>query len=73
MSLLVRPTVGLKNKLYDNRSTFYNIYFQVMESKFGIVLGGEVRGNFPSDEPYINVYLAKAFSLSKLADLFAGK
>lgn len=50
----------------------WEITYEVEASKSGIKLGGEVRG-FMDREPEILVYLAKEFTVEKLADLISTK
>lgn len=55
--------------------TYYRGYYcfrvQVLDPKYNINLGGEVRGYYNQPTPYIGVYLSKSFGLNKLQDIFS--
>jgi len=60
--------------LTDGGHGFYLVQFLLHERSLGLRLGGEIQGLFKAEgnEPVISVFLAKAFSLRRLAD-FIGK
>ncbi len=66
----------------NKNGSYYLTHFEVAERKYGIKLGGEIRGlrrpkNYnelhPLEkrgyEPYSNIYIAKIFKFSKISDL----
>jgi hypothetical protein len=68
----------------DKNGFYYLTHFEVAERKFGIKLGGEIRGLFrPNNynnlhpiekrgyEPYSNIYIAKVFKFSKISELIS--
>jgi hypothetical protein len=63
---------GLSSINLGDTRGFYATEIGVRVVNFNIMLGAEYRGLFSEHAPqYLNVYLSKAFSLSKLADLIA--
>lgn len=55
-------------KLNNGREkSFYQYKFEIVETKYGISLGGEFRG-FYGENPFISIHLSKLFNLSKLID-----
>lgn len=48
--------------------SFYSCYFGITERKFGIRIGGEIKGVYGQPNPFFNLFLTKAFDLAKLGE-----
>jgi hypothetical protein len=52
----------------ESHNKFYLFQLSIIEKKFGIRLGGEVRGSFGGISPYYTLNLSKVFTFKKLEE-----
>ncbi len=77
-TLNIKSIIGYGDK-GENEGMFYLTHFEVIETKLGFKVGGELRGitNFKDSnrstdfEPEIGLYIAKSFKLSKIKDILS--
>lgn len=66
-----KPILGVE--VFDGRMYgAYAVQFRLTDYDHGFKLGGEVRGRLTFEQPSIAVFLARDFSLRRLADFLVG-
>ena len=72
VDMYVKMMIGAVHLAENTWSGYYGNELGIRVVPFNIMLGGEYRGLFKQHDPiYLNIYLSKVFSLSKLAEIIS--
>lgn len=64
----IDPFIGIQGG--TRKSGAYSAAFNVTEKKYGISIGGTYRGYLDGGEPIVNLYIAKAFTVEDIKQVF---